>query len=209
MEILALKVPENLTFAEISGYMGWLSPARRKSIEKKKNEGDKINALLSRLLILSEISQRTGLSEKKISFRKGSQGKPYLKNSELQFSLSHTKGAIAAGFGDIMELGVDIERKSRKINPSLYGRTLSAGELEKTHSDEDFLRFWVRKEAFLKRLGLGIAHDLKEINTLVVPDTAVYEWDDFFIGASGEGAESAAVKEISLDELLGRFVKML
>lgn len=209
MDIIVMKVPQELRFAEIEGYKGCLTAARRKIVERKKSEGDKINSLLSQLLVLSEISRRTGLPTRKISFRLGTNGKPYLRDGELWFSLSHTRGAVAAAFCSDNEIGVDIELRSRKINPDMYRRVLSAEELSKTRSDADFIRFWVQKEAFLKRLGLGITRELRGIAVPKLPDTAVYNFGEYVIGASGKGALSAEISEITTEELLGRFTKLL
>ncbi|MCH5206182.1 MAG: 4'-phosphopantetheinyl transferase superfamily protein [Oscillospiraceae bacterium] len=212
MEILVLRYSESLTFGELEGFLGCLTPARRKGVLKKKGESDRINALLSQLLVLSEITERTGIEQRRIAFRFGSHGKPYLKDSELQFSLSHTKGAVCAGFSDDSdkgEIGVDIERKDRRVSRDLFKRVLSDEELLQVKSGEDFVRFWVQKEAFLKRLGLGITRDLRGVNSAVLPDTKAIYLGDFFIGASGKGTLTASVREITLDELLGRFTKMV
>lgn len=209
MDIILLRTSEKLTWEEISGYMGCIDKARRAAVNKKANDADKINALLSRLLVMSEITRRTGLSERKIRFTRGSFGKPYLKNSELHFSLSHTRGAICAAFCDGEEIGIDVERRDRRVSEAMYKRVLSEEERFHATSDTDFIRFWVQKEAFLKRLGIGISRDLRGVNSLELPDTAVIDCGDLFVGASGKGSLEAAVSEITLDELLGRFTKLL
>lgn len=208
MEILILKT-ENAVWEEISGYAGCLSAERRKSVLKKASDGDRINALLSKLLLLSEIEQRTNIPMKKLSFSKGAYGKPYLKNSKLFFSLSHTKGAIAAAFAENDEVGVDIEKKTRTINERMFSRALSEKERLAAHNSEDFLRFWVQKEAFLKRLGIGITRDLRTISTDALPDTVFADCGEYFVGISGKGAATAEIREIALYELLGRFVKLV
>lgn len=209
MDIILLRIKDNLTWEELKGYMGCISSARRAVIDKKANEGDKINALLSRLLITSEITQRTGLSNRKIKFTCGSFGKPYLKNSELQFSLSHTRGAICAAFSENGEIGIDVERRDRCVNEMMYKRVLSEEERFHATSDVDFLRFWVQKEAFLKRLGVGITRDLRGVNSLELPDTAVIDCGEFLVGASGKGAPDAGVAEVTVEEILERFTKKL
>ena len=209
MDIILLRTPETLTWEEISGYMGCIDKARRAAVNKKANDADKINALLSRLLVMSEITSRTGLPERKIRFTRGSFGKPYLKGSDLHFSLSHTRGAICAAFCSDEEIGIDVERRDRRISESMYKRVLSEEERFHATSDTDFIRFWVQKEAFLKRLGIGISRDLRGVNSLELPDTAVIDCGDLFVGASGKGALEASVSEITLDELLGRFTKLL
>ena len=209
MDIILLRTSETLTWEEISGYMGCIDKARRAAVNKKANDADKINALLSRLLVMSEITNRTGLPERKIRFTRGSFGKPYLRGSNLHFSLSHTRGAICAAFCEGEEIGIDVERRDRRISEAMYKRVLSEEERFHATSDTDFIRFWVQKEAFLKRLGIGISRDLRGVNSLELPDTAVIDCGDLFVGASGKGALEASVSEISLDELLGRFTKLL
>ena len=206
MEILILKT-ENTTWNELSGFLGCLDSARRKSVLKKAGENDKINALLSRLLLLSELEKRTEIPMKKLSFAKGTHGKPYLKNSEQFFSLSHTKGAIAAAFSADGEIGVDIEKKSRNINERMFERALTEEERKTAKTSEDFLRLWVRKEAFLKRLGIGITRDLRTIPAENLPDTVSIDFGDFLVGASGKGEPT--VSEIPLEELLSRFIKQV
>lgn len=207
MEILLLKTGE-VSWNEISGFLGSLDSARRKSVLKKAGDGDRINSLLSKLLLLSELEKRTQIPRKKLTFTLGAHGKPYLKNSDLFFSLSHTTGAIAAAFSENGEIGVDIESKSRRVSEKMYPRVLSDEERESVHDPEDFLRLWVQKEAFLKRLGIGITRDLRTISPEKLPDTAVIDCGEFIVGASGEGASSAEVREIELSEVLGRFVKL-
>lgn len=209
MDIILVRVKESVTWAELSGFAGSLDPVRRAAVNRKANDGDKINSLLSRLLLLSEIRRRTGIPERKVKLTLGSFGKPYLKNSELQFSLSHTRGAICAAFGENGEVGVDIERRDRRVNERMYKRVLCGEEQVHATSDADFIRFWVKKEAFLKRLGVGITRDLRGVNSLELPDTDVIDCGEFFVGASGKGAPDAAVKELPLDELLERFTLKL
>lgn len=215
MEILILTYSQSLTWSELEGYLGCLTAPRRNGVLKKKTDKDRINALLSRLLMLSEISNRTGIPQKKIKFDFGSHGKPYLNNSKLQFSLSHTNGAICMAFSDHPEdpsneeLGVDIEDRCRKVNPVMYKRTLSDAEAKSVHSPEDFIRCWVQKEAFLKRLGIGLSRDLRGIDTTILPDTAEFDVGNHMVGISGEGAREARITTMTADDLLARYTKLL
>ncbi|MCH5208057.1 MAG: 4'-phosphopantetheinyl transferase superfamily protein [Oscillospiraceae bacterium] len=206
MDIILLKT-KNADWNVLSGYLGCLDPIRRKSVLKKAGDSDKTNALLSKLLLLSELEKRTEIPIKKLSFEKGSHGKPYLKNSELFFSMSHTKGAIAAAFSEVGEIGVDVESKARVINERMFERALSAEERENAKTSEDFLDLWVRKEAFLKRLGIGITRDLRTVSVETLPDTVTIDCGDFFVGVSGKGTPE--LREITLSELLARFVKLV
>ncbi|MGN1110867.1 MAG: 4'-phosphopantetheinyl transferase family protein [Oscillospiraceae bacterium] len=212
MDIILLKYPENTPWISLEGLLGCLTPARRNGVLKKKTERDKINVLLSRLLMLSEIESRTGIKQAKLEFTHGAHGKPYIKNSHLQFSLSHTGNAICLAFSEDGEIGVDIERRSRTLNPEHFKRVLCAEELAALENGESFIRFWVQKEAFLKRLGLGISRDLRGVNTLTLPNTAVTEHGDYYIGVSGKEInknEKVQIREIELSSLLDRYIKRL
>lgn len=212
MDIILLKYPEDTPWIAVEGYLGCLTPARRSGVLKKKTERDKINALLSRLLMLSEIESRTGIKQAKLEFTHGAHGKPYIKNSDLQFSLSHTKNAICLAFSEDGEIGVDIEHRDRAIKPENYKRVLCDEELDAVENGESFIRFWVQKEAFLKRLGLGISRDLRGVNTLTLPNTTVTEHGDYYIGVSGKEInknEEVQIREIELSALLDRYIKRL
>ncbi|MGN0680009.1 MAG: 4'-phosphopantetheinyl transferase family protein [Oscillospiraceae bacterium] len=212
MDIILLKYPESTSWLEVEGFAGCLTPARRNGVLKKKTEGDRINALLSRLLMLSEIEGRTGIKQSKIDFTRGPHGKPYIKDSPLQFSLSHTGNAICLAFSENGEIGVDIERQSRTIKPELYKRVLCDDELAAVENGGSFIRFWVQKEAFLKRLGLGISRDLRGVNTLTLPNTMAVESGEFLIGISGKDINENSqvqVREIELSALLDRYIKRL
>ena len=208
MEILLLKTG-NVSWDELSGFLGCLDATRRKSVLKKANDSDRINSLLSRLLMLSELEKRTKIPRKKLSFTLGAYGKPYLRNSDVFFSMSHTEGSIAAAFCEGEEIGVDVERKNRPVSERMYTRVLSDEEQKTVKSSEDFLRLWVQKEAFLKRLGVGITRDLRAISPETLPDTAAIDCGDYFVGISGNGAKEAAVTEIPLNDLLSRYIKQV
>ena len=208
MDIILVKT-NGVSWEEISGYLGCLTYSRRKGIMAKKVERDRINSLLSQLLVLSEIERRTGRTGHKIKFVFGSYGKPYLKDSDFQFSLTHTEGAIAAAFAEGEEIGLDIERKDRRVSDNLCKRVLSEEESFHMTCNNDFLRFWVQKEAFLKRLGVGISRDLRGVNSLELPDTTARDFEEFFLGISGKGAHDAVIKQLELSELLDRFTKLL
>lgn len=208
MDIILVETA-GFSWDRVSGYLGCVTRRRRESIAAKKNEQDKLNSLFAELLVLSEISRRTGIPTGKISFSHGSFGKPYLKGRELEFSLTHTAGAVCAAFSMDGEIGVDIERADRRLcRERMAKRVLSEQEKPAAESDEEFLRVWVQKEAFLKRTGVGITRDLRGINTLSLPDTTAVSYGDYLIGISGKGAANAQINRLSAKELLSRFIQL-
>lgn len=92
--------------------------------------------------------------------------KPYLKDSNLYFNISHDKDITVLVIGD-KEIGVDIQYltyKEKVIKHSFNKKEqlLIENSLNKRY---DFTRIWVMKEAYLKCLGIGIEYGLKNVDT--------------------------------------------
>ena len=204
---LVVVLTDGMTFSRVEDYLPYVSAFRQNRIKQKRCDEDKLLSLAVGLLTGLELSRRTGIPREKLRYRHGSFGKPYLIGSELQFSISHTAGAVCAAFSDEGEVGVDIERRDRRVTQRLYDRVLSDREKPLVNSGEDFVRLWVQKEAFLKRLGTGIASSMQGADTTLLDDTAVFECGEYLIGASGKGVGSAEIRRITLEELLTEFEK--
>lgn len=192
-------------FSALEKYFGCVSKARKATVLKKASDEDKVQSLVAALLLRSELSKRLGIPHKKVVFEKGAHGKPYIKGGGAQFSVSHTKGAVCVAISESeTEIGVDIERRDRRISDTLKERTLSKNELAGLSTDEDFLRMWVQKEAFLKRTGIGLTTVIRGVDTTVLKDLAVYECGKYFVGVAGTTADEAQVRVLPLEELLAR-----
>lgn len=193
-------------FTALEKYLACVSKARKSAVLKKASDEDKVQSLVVALLLRSELSKHLGIPHKRVAFEKGAHGKPYIKGGGAQFSVSHTKGAVCVALSDSeTEIGVDIERKDRRISEKLKERTLSKNELAKLVTDEDFLRMWVQKEAFLKRTGIGLTTMISGVDTTLIKDIAAFDCGAYFVGAAGVDAESATVRVLPLEALLAEF----
>lgn len=205
MEIIVVYTA-GIGFSRIEKYLGCVSAARKMTVLKKSTEEGRVQSLTAALLVRSELSRRLGISRKSISFERGAHGKPYIIGGVAQFSVSHTTGAVCAAFSDgDNEIGVDIERRDRRVSSRLKERALSRNELSQCADDENFLRMWVQKEAFLKRSGIGLATVIRGADTTQLNDIAVYDCGEYFIGCAGRTADRAEIIVLPLDELLQRF----
>ena len=83
----------------------------------------------------------------------GKYGKPYFRNKNIYFSISHSKDICAIVISEI-PVGIDIECCERKYNRRLYEKTLT--ESEKHYYKDDFIRAWCRKESVMKLTGEGL-----------------------------------------------------
>lgn len=111
-------------------------------------------------------------------------GKPFLKNSNLFFSLSHSNLYSALVICD-REVGIDIEKII--YVDSIFKRYFNDEEKKfvnkSNNRDEAFTKIWTRKEACLKRIGIGLNTNLKEVNGL---DTSIvsYVYNDLIVSIS-------------------------
>ncbi|MBQ3404931.1 MAG: 4'-phosphopantetheinyl transferase superfamily protein, partial [Oscillospiraceae bacterium] len=121
----------------------------------------------SAYLICSRLSALSGLDISEIEFSYGPYGKPYCRDTNISFSLSHSGDLILYALGR-RPLGVDVEY-IRPVKSGLIPWLCSPEELEYLSGSGDeaalrrFFGLWTRKEAFIKTRGLSIA-DIRKLH---------------------------------------------
>jgi 4'-phosphopantetheinyl transferase len=108
-----------------------------------------------------------------IEILSGKMGKPYVKlnhKKDIFFNLSHSKGRLIYAFGNVSELGVDIEFQSETTEiDEVAKRCFTANELSvyslmtSEEKRKVFFRGWTRKESLLKAAGVGLTISMMEI----------------------------------------------
>jgi 4'-phosphopantetheinyl transferase len=102
-------------------------------------------------------------------------GAPYLEDGPY-FSISHCKQGIAVVVSD-QPVGIDIEGM-RKVDDGLVRKTMNTQEQAQiaaaANSEQEFIRLWTRKEAYVKMLGTGIISDMHQI----LQDTEALQWHE-------------------------------
>jgi len=119
------------------------------------------HALLRRLL-----AAQLGTNGADLRFESSPHGKPALRDwPQLRFNLSHAGDLALYALAWRREVGVDLEPVTPEVEVDAVARQMfSADEchaLTLLPSDERrqaFFRIWTRKEAYVKALGLGLAH---------------------------------------------------
>jgi len=91
--------------------------------------------------------------------RIANRGKPFFEDSDLHFSISHTKDHVFCVLSS-GPVGIDAEEKRREINLRLAEKILSDSERARFDAAADkrdaLLRLWVLKEAAGKLTGEGL-----------------------------------------------------
>jgi len=106
-----------------------------------------------------------------ITFERNGHGKPFLKDTDIEFNVSHSRDRLLVAVTTGRAIGVDIEFRRSGINMDAIADRWFAPEereffqgLEKP--EEAFFDIWAKKEAYVKALGIGI---FKELNSFAVP----------------------------------------
>lgn len=140
-----------------------------RTIKGKENRSRSIAAgLLLRHMLLEE---QIPYAEE--SFGLEGHGKPRLKKDGVFFNLSHA-GAYAVGALSDIPVGVDVEQQNRfwqeARNQKLAKRILTEAEWNwwKDAGDDpqELLRFWTRKESYVKMTGEGMTKAFHTVDTL-------------------------------------------
>lgn len=89
------------------------------------------------------------------------EGKPYAEGDPAYFSLSHSGDVcVIAVSGE--PVGIDAEVPTGKIRPAIL-RSFSDRERREINSEDDFLRHWTAREAYVKMLGARLWDKLKQL----------------------------------------------
>lgn len=106
-----------------------------------------------------------GLQTDNIEFAYKNNGKPYIKNKNIYFNISHKDNIVICGLFEY-ECGVDIE-KIKPYKQNLAERICSPDEIkllsQSDNKDEAFAKIWTVKESYLKYKGIGIAANLQSV----------------------------------------------
>lgn len=145
-----------------------VSPARQKKIDFYRFEKDKkLSAgaylLLKKLLSCENITNPIFKTEK--------YGKAYISNHEnIYFNLSHSGKMVLSAISD-KEVGVDIEYIDPKIDLNIaknyFFNSEYEGIMKSQNQPDEFFRYWVLKESYMKYTGLGFNLDLDSFEIIL------------------------------------------
>jgi 4'-phosphopantetheinyl transferase len=156
-----------------------LSPEERVRAERFSRERDRQLWTHSRGLLRALLGRYLHADPRTLRLATGTHGKPALaddplgsatppdtnspRSVSLSFNLSHSGGLALYAFAPTAAVGVDVEVSRRSVNAvAIAARTFGAAEasrlelLDAPSREREFLRAWVRYEAELKCLGVGI-----------------------------------------------------
>ena len=113
-------------------------------------------------LLLTKLLDEAGIT--KPCFKTEKYGKAYISNYEdIYFNLSHSRKMVACAISD-REVGVDVEYNDPTIDLNIAKNYFFNTEYENIKKSDnptnEFFRYWVLKESYMKYTGLGFNLEL-------------------------------------------------
>ena len=142
--------------------------------------------IVARAALRIVLAARLPVHPSDIELATGPHGKPEIPGSALRFNLSHSGDLAVIALSRDAEVGIDVERTSRRSGA--VERTLTDGEratLDGQDRHTQLLRIWCRKEAMAKAGGGGLGWAPETFDTTAPGDFSLSDLvlDDGYVGA--------------------------
>ena len=151
-------------------------------------------------------------SDVKIDLYYNEYGKPFLKNGDIFFNISHSADYVVVGVAD-SNIGVDIEKIEENRN-NVAKRFFSLNEYNdiiNKNDDKLFYRYWTIKESFIKAKGLGLKIPLNSFTINIERDNIddeyyykeIFDLEGYAISVCvNRNIDSIEVKEVDLNKII-------
>ena len=134
--------------------------------------------------IIKKIAYDNNLSNYEVLKTKN--GKPYFrvgnKDDEIHFNISN-KNNITVAVASSNPVGIDIERLTFKSSVVKHFFSKNEQEIirESFDKEKDFTNIWIKKEAYIKYLGLDLT-SIRKIDTTKLTGFVIKRYKDYLIG---------------------------
>jgi len=148
---------------DINYFYNKLPKLKKDKIDKFRNDETKIKSIIGEIL-LCELLTKNNIYYNNIEYYINDYGKPYLKNINLFFNISHSFDYVISIISN-NEIGIDIE-KIRKTPLNIINQFATEKEKEyilstSTNIEERIFKIYTLKEAYFKMLGANLNHILE------------------------------------------------
>lgn len=148
---------------DINNFYNKIPKLKKDKIDKYKNYDTKVRSIVGEILLKNLLS-KSNISYKSLDYYINENGKPYLKNYNIFFNISHSFDYVITTISD-KEIGIDIE-KIRKTPLNIINQFATEKEKEyilssNNNIEERIFKIYTLKEAYFKMLGTNLNHILE------------------------------------------------
>lgn len=155
--------------------LAWLSPADHLRHERYRFQADRDMFLLGRVMARALVGQALGVGPRDWEWREGPRGRPEIADpaaaGRVSFNIAHSAGLVVCAISSDGTVGVDVEHRLRPpVDARMVRRYCAPYEVEDIERQgpsawqDQFLKYWTLKEAYLKARGVGIAVHLSDLS---------------------------------------------
>jgi 4'-phosphopantetheinyl transferase len=164
--------------ALLSHYRNLLSLQEAVRADAFRDECDRTRYICMHGVLREQLAPRMGTGAGDVVFTENEYGKPGVAGGpEFNISYSGNMGIVVITSGPV---GVDVERVDPdKVAPEMVEEVFSPAE-RSAYFDvpscdivEAFFKGWVRKESFIKAIGMGVSFPLRELNSRLDRDSFI------------------------------------
>ena len=156
-----------------------LDPAERDRSRFMHRDDARLRFTAGRWLVRYVLARRLGCTETEVVLTIAEHGRPALAGGGIDFNLSHAGSLVVLALS-ASRVGIDVEATKRANDWRAIARrffsTVEVAAIEAYPEAERrtaFFRVWVRKEAFVKALGTGIATGFDRFDVSAGPEPAL------------------------------------
>lgn len=213
IEVFYIKNKEPLLSKYLNAVESLIGSAELEQAYRYRRWQDRQANLLGKFL-LSKHLEKNGYDVKilkKLSYTEFK--RPHLKDTSVDFNISHSGDLVICAFSMDQTVGIDIE-KFQIIDLDVYNYILNENDKKRIESSIDkyssFFDIWSAKEAILKAHGCGLVDELDELQ--INDQTGFFNDSTYYLKflavhpsystvlASSTPIENLSIKEIILDD---------
>lgn len=162
------KLPRIISHLDVNKLLSVLPEKKKKKTKDYIKLETKLQSIFGHLLVQCTLETQLNCPVKNEDYIYNSHNKPSFKNIPFHFNISHSKNYVFCAISD-QEVGIDIEFIDKDHNNFLEEASLFLDSSEYAYLSaskkkvEVFFKYWTSKEAFLKKIGMGLSRSLTSI----------------------------------------------
>ena len=144
--------------------MARMSTRRLEKISRLKKDEAKKQSIGAELLLNRAVSIAAPEIKRPVIWETDENGKLYIPDSNIYVNLSHSGKYAVCAVSD-KPIGIDIQLCD-KADMEIAKRFFAPDEVEYLENGGDFFEIWVKKESFIKAVGMGLGMSLKSFSVM-------------------------------------------